>query len=282
MKIYKILTCPFLISLFTIASAQDQNEVSVVDNPVRSTFGSSLIIDNQSVMVNQKGTFMFNIQHRFGLISGEFDELFGLYAPSNIRLGLNYSLFDNLSLGVGFTKSFSMVDFNVKYALLKQSESGRTPLSVTYYGNVGIESGKTPTYEFNSTDRYSFFHQVIIARKFSRNFSVQVSPSISHFNMIEETMNNDHYAVSLYGRMRISSTTSVLAGVDQPLTAHTLNNPHPNLGLGIEFTTSSHAFQLFFANYFEILNQRNNVFNVNDYRDGDFLFGFNITRLWNF
>jgi hypothetical protein len=100
--------------------------------------------------------------------------------------------------------------------------------------------------------------------------------------MIEETMNNDHYAVSLYGRMRVTSTTSVIAGIDQPLTAHTLDNPHPNLGLGIEFTTSSHAFQLFFANYFDILQQRNNVFNVNDYQDGDILFGFNITRLWNF
>lgn len=282
MKIYKILTGLFLINLFILASALGQQEDTAIDNPVRSTFGSSLIIDNQSVMVNQKGTFMFNIQHRFGLISDRFDELFGLYAPSNIRLGLNYSLFDDLSLGVGLTKSYSMVDFNVKYAILHQTESGRIPLSVTYYANIGMESGKTPTYEFNSTDRYSYFHQIIIARKFSRNFSVQVSPSISHFNMIEETMNNDHYAVSLYGRMRVTSTTSVIAGIDQPLTAHTLDNPHPNLGLGIEFTTSSHAFQLFFANYFDILQQRNNVFNVNDYQDGDILFGFNITRLWNF
>lgn len=282
MKYLKIKFSFILLLVAAMVLSQEIAEDIPVDNPVRSTFGSSLIIDNQTVMVPQKGTFLFNIQHRFGVISSEFDELFGLYAPSNIRLGLSYSPLDYLHIGAGLTKSYSMVDFNLKVALLKQTESGNMPVSVSYYGNIGIESGNTPTYEFNSTDRFSYFHQLIIARQFTRHFSVQLSPSVSHFNMIEEVMDNDHYAVSLYGRMKVSSTTSVIAGVDQPITGHQIGNPHPNLGLGIEFTTSSHAFQIFFANYFDIIQQRNNVFNGNDYRDGDFLVGFNITRLWNF
>lgn len=282
MKYIKIKFSFLLLLAAAMVWSQEIAEDIPVDNPVRSTFGSSLIIDNQTVMVPQSGTFLFNIQHRFGVITDEFDELFGLYAPSNIRLGLSYSPLEYLHVGVGLTKSNSMVDFNLKLALLKQTESGNMPVSVTYYGNMGIESGDSPTFDFNTTDRYSYFHQLIIARKFSRNFSLQVSPSVSHFNMIDEVMDNDHYAVSLYGRMRVSSTTSVIAGLDQPITAHQIGNPHPNLGLGVEFTTSSHAFQIFFANYFDIVQQRNNVFNNNDYQNGDFLIGFNITRLWNF
>jgi hypothetical protein len=61
-----------------------------------------------------------------------------------------------------------------------------------------------------------------------------------------------------------------------------MNNPHPNICFGFETTTSSHAFQVFAGNYYGIVPQSNNVFNKNDFRDGQFVIGFNITRLWNF
>ena len=47
-------------------------------------------------------------------------------------------------------------------------------------------------------------------------------------------------------------------------------------------TTSSHAFQVFMGNYNAIVPQYNNKFNQNDFRDWQFVIGFNITRLWNF
>ena len=58
-------------------------------------------------------------------------------------------------------------------------------------------------------------------------------------------------------------------------------------------TTSSHAFQIFIANYYDITHQYNNMFNMNNplgayedanggqHKGGQFLLGFNITRLWN-
>ena len=71
-------------------------------------------------------------------------------------------------------------------------------------------------------------------------------------------------------------------GYDQPLTQHTTNNPHPNICLGIETTTSAHAFQVYVGNYYGIVPQSNSMFNRNDYTEGQFLIGFNITRLWNY
>ena len=86
----------------------------------------------------------------------------------------------------------------------------------------------------------------------------------------------------LGGRYKISERTAIIANYDQPLSEHLTNNPHPNLSFGIELSTSSHAFQIFAGNYYGIVPQSNNVYNQNDYRDGQFLIGFNITRLWNF
>ena len=53
--------------------------------------------------------------------------------------------------------------------------------------------------------------------------------------------------------------------------------PKPNLALGWEINTATHTFQVFAANYSQIINQRNLVFNTNDFAKGKYLIGFNIT-----
>lgn len=285
-----IIMCGFLSPLL----AQEEEGAAVeTKKPERPAFESSWIIDNQTVVVPQKGTLEFMIQHRFGVVSNGITDLWGLYAPSNIRLGFNYTLFDNfgfgalkgpLSIGFGTTKNSRVQDVNIKYGIMEQTRSGNIPVSITYYGNAAMEtqlkSEQLPNR--NESDRYSFFHQIIIARRFSSKLSVQVAPSISHFNTVRSFMNNDHIAVAVSGRYKISAQTAVLVGIDQPITDHTAGNPQPNISFGLEVATSAHAFQIFVTNYSSIVPQRNNVFNQNDPTDDGFLIGFNITRLWNF
>jgi Membrane bound beta barrel domain (DUF5777) len=59
--------------------------------PVKNTFGSVWLIDNQTVMVPIKGTLEFDIHHRFGIVNNGAKDLWGFFAPSNIRLGFTYS-----------------------------------------------------------------------------------------------------------------------------------------------------------------------------------------------
>ena len=53
--------------------------------------------------------------------------------------------------------------------------------------------------------------------------------------------------------------------------------PKPNLALGVEFGTGTHAFQIFGAQYKNIISQKNMGFNLNDFTNGGWLLGFNIT-----
>jgi len=99
---------------------------------------------------------------------------------------------------------------------------------------------------------------------------------------IEKKMENSHLAISVLGRYKVTGKSAIIAGYDQPLTEHLTNNPHPNICFGFETTTSSHAFQVFAGNYFDLVPQSNNMYNRNDFTKGQFLIGFNITRLWNF
>ncbi|GAA4731794.1 DUF5777 family beta-barrel protein [Flavisolibacter ginsenosidimutans] len=298
MKQHKHLLLLYLATLFLLTLtteklfAQDSTEAVVVKKakPVKNTFGSVWVMDNQTVMVPVKGSFELDIQHRFGTVSNGTKDMFGLFAPSNIRLGVSYSPIKKLYLGAGLTKERMQVDVNAKYALLLQTP-GIMPVSVSYFTNMVIDARDKSNFRY-SVDRFSYFNQLLIARKITDRFSAQVAPSFSWFNNaeayvdskgeIQNKMHNYHLAISVLGRLKITEKSSIIAGYDQPLTQHPTNNPHPNICFGFETTTSSHAFQVFAGNYAGIVPQSNNLFNQNDYTQGQFVVGFNITHLWVF
>lgn len=168
---------------------------------------------------------------------------------------------------------------------------GDWPVSVTYFGNMVID-GRDKKFFGRDSDRLSYFHQLLLARKFGSKLSVQVAPSLTYFNSVEgylddngeiqKKLYNAHFAVAYMARYKVSEKMAIIFGVDQPITAHPTNNPYPNVSFGLDMTTSGHSFQVFFGNYGKILPQYNNLFNQNDYKNGYFLIGFNISRLWNF
>jgi len=327
-----LIICLFMLNTTGFAqvdSAAAINEAPVPHKkkPVKNTFQSIWVIDNQSVMVPVKGTMEMDIQHRFGTVNKGTTDLWGLLgASSNIRLGMNYSPVNRLNLGIGITKDNMLLDLSAKYAIITQTK-GKYPVSITYYGNAADDTRKHATiYDgsaiTNNSDRYLFFNQIIIARKFSEKLSVQIAPSLSHQNAVSgyftdstvknifRSMKQDHFAIAVAARYKLTNITSLIFDYDQPITKHPTNNPDPNLSLGFEFNTSGHTFQVFLGNYSYLNPQRNNLFNKNSpfsYNDptkthpdrqvdnpqtpndesvkvkgGRFLIGFNITRLWNY
>lgn len=285
MTYIKILLYLFLMLPFLVFS-QESKEETFEEKPERPAFESSYIIDNPSNVLFGGKTLEIQIKHRFGLVNGGENDLVGIWAPSNIRLGFSYAISDTWTLGFGTTKFDRLQDFSLKVGLLRQTSSGKIPANLTYYGNFTIDARKADNFEF-AQDRFSFFHQVIIARRFGPNLSLQIAPSISHYNVVESRMRNDKVAIALGGRYKISPQTSILIDYSQPFTHHVGgvvldNDPEPGFGIGVEFSTSGHAFQLFITNYSGIVPQKNYAFNQNDFVKGDFLIGFNITRAYRF
>lgn len=281
----------FLLMIIAFNSfAQDSTAAPVPKKvkPVKNTFGSAWLIDNQSVMVPVKGSLESDIQHRFGTVNNGSKDLYGIFAPSNIRLGVSYAPIERLYVGVGLTKERMQADLNAKYALLLQTPH-KMPVSVTWFANVVMDTRSKSNFR-NSVDRFSYFNQLIIARKITEKFSAQVAPGFTWFNNVEgyvdskgqiqKKMHNGHFAISMIGRYKVSQKSAVLLGYDQPLTQHPTNNPHPNICFGFETTTSSHAFQVFAGNYAGIVPQSNNMFNQNDFTKSQYVIGFNITHLW--
>ena len=289
-----LVMCGFL----TGVKAQDSTAAK--EKPVKkrsyakNTFYGDRIIDNQTVMVPVKGTLGFEIMHRFGTVNNGASDLFGVFAGANMKLGMSYVPLSNLEIGVGVSNYNMQVDGSLKYALLKQTRNNGIPVSVTYYGNVAMDTRKkSPSLPLVTTsDRFNYFNQLLVARKVTEALSVQVGISLTHINNvpgyydesnnIKPTMKNDHFAFCASGRYKITTKTAIIVNYDQPLTQHPMNNPHPNLSAGLEMETSGHTFQVFAGNYGYTLPQDNNFLNQNDFTKGQFVIGFNISRLWNF
>jgi Membrane bound beta barrel domain (DUF5777) len=132
--------------------AQDPTETPAVKKakPVKNTFGSVWLMDNQTVMVPIKGTLEFDIQHRFGTVNKGAKDLWGFFAPSNIRLGVNYSPVSKLFVGAGITKERMQIDLNAKYALLQQTTDNKMPVSVSYFGNIVMDARDKSNFRYGA------------------------------------------------------------------------------------------------------------------------------------
>jgi hypothetical protein len=282
-----LLLSAFIISLSAQEEAQPQPQES--SKPVRFTFGTGILIDNQTVATPYKGGLELQIHHRFSLIEN-YHNLFGIYGAANTRIGLNFGITDRLMLGAGTTKDYKLQDLQWKYLILQQKEDNSMPVSLSYYGNIVIDLRKDenfgPIERYKDIHRLSYFNQLIIARKFNDVFSLQIAPSVIYFNSVPQYSNESKYknlnfGLSAGAKATVVGSQSIILEYDQLLTKQNLDEEHtspkPNLSLGWEVGTATHTFQIFVANYSQIINQRNLVFNTNDFSKGEYLVGFNIT-----
>lgn len=311
-----ILVIVLLSFISVVSFAQevaDSTEVEVIekDKPVRSPFESGYLIDAQTTLIPNVNTLEMVIQHKFGTIDNGRSDLWGIYAPANIRLGLNYVPLKNFQIGAGITKAKMATDLNAKWTILEQTRQNTIPVAVALYGVMAIDgrnisdfsdsvSVASPVGEVNAfafPDRLSYFSQLIIGRKFNDWLSLQAGVSFTHYNLTHYKrvgMQYDHDKIGLHfsGRIKVSPQGSVIFTYDAPLKIKDISEqaewsadfPHPksNMSFGYEISTSTHAFQIYAGTANSFLLQENMMWNQNSITKDNFAIGFTITRLWGF
>ena len=286
MKINKsILIALFVLPITLLAQVKDSTAVSTKTTKSkfeRAAFESSALLESQTNVVNVKGTLEMTINHRFGIVNSgpNSNDGLGIWAPANIRFALNYAITNSINVGFGTTKDSRLQDFSLKAALLRQTKDGKTPLSITYFGTMAYDA-RTPENFVHSTDRWSYYNQLIFAKRINRSISLQISPSISHLNYVESPMPSNVFATEIGTRVKVTPTMAVIADYNYSFAKYSTNLTKPGMGLGMEYSTGSHAFQLFITNYRSILPQYNTMLNQNDFFNGKYAIGFNITRLFH-
>ena len=302
LKISALILLTVLLSQISVF-AQDEAASKPDNSPVRPAFESGLLFDAATTTVQPAKTLEMILEHRFGTIENSYHDLFGVWAPANIRLGLNYSILNNFAVGIGATKFNKMEDIQLKYRVIEQTRSNSVPVTVMVYEVIGIDGSPntkwdgtpdtvaTKSYKFNN--RMSYFTQLLISRRFNDHLSLQFAPGFTHYNCVTKAYDHDRISLSFAGRYKFTPQGSFIFSGDFPLQIQKISEHNKayndaaekvkaNICVGFEVSTSTHTFHIYLASAQGILPQEDIMWNKKDFFNGEFLLGLNITRLWNF
>jgi Membrane bound beta barrel domain (DUF5777) len=286
----KYLQTLFLLATFFVAqtiSAQDLLKDLEDKNPpkqyVTSAFKSSRVINAHSMEMIGAGAMDFRILHRFGPINQGIGDLFGLDQAS-MRMGFDFGLTKNLTIGIGRTTFKKELDGFLKYRIIQQSTGAKaSPISLLAVMGLSVYTFKSPdpTKPISFNDRVGSYFQVIAGRKFSSNFSMQISPTMVHRNVVAANDVNDIFAFGIGARYKFSKRMALVADysyVANGLPNSTGKNP---LSIGVDIETGGHVFQLHFSNT-PGMNERSFLTEtVNSWGKGEIQFGFNLSRIFD-
>ncbi len=255
----------------------------------KSTFKSSRVINGHSTERIAPGAMEFRIHHRFGPLNGGAYNLWGL-DQAYIRFGLDFGLTDRLMVGFGRSSYEKTYDGFVKYAILRQGEGkGTQGISLVYLGGMSINSLKweEPDRDNVFSQRLSFVHQLLIARKFSSNFSMQLSPSIVHKNFVNTSEDLNLFPVIGIGARHKISKRVALTGeyfyrleVGDADIAPNFQDFYNSFSLGVDIETGGHVFQLHVTNSIQMVEKGFMTETTGQWGDGGIQFGFNIQRVF--
>ena len=268
--------------------AQDEDLLKLVaeDKPkkeyVYNAFKSTRVIMSHSMEMLRPGVLDFRILHRFGRINGGPYEFFGLDGPATVRLGLDYGITDDLTVGIGRSTLNKELDGFLKYRILHQATGPKAvPFSLIVIGGTTLTTlhWSDPTRENYFSSRVAYYGQMIIGHKFSDALTIQLMPTILHRNLVPtEEDPNDLFAAGIGGRVKLSKRVSLNADYHYVINQNENAGMHNPLSIGFDIETGGHVFQLHFTNA-RGMNERAFLANTEySWGDGDIFFGFNISR----
>ena len=278
---FKILIIFICFTYFGFAQDDLLSEIDVESESstaVSSVFKGLKIINFESTKLVGKGGFYFVVSHRFGSVKNGFENLFGL-DEAVTHLNFIYGLTEGINVSASRSSNQKIYELASKFRIIKQSE--RFPFSVVGYtsvlANTALSTDNLPKLEFKH--RLSYVAQLLISRKVNNKLSLQFTPTFFHDNyVVNDLQDNSQYGLIFGGRYKLGKRWSFnleygthLNRADNSL----YNNP---LSLGFDLETGGHVFQLHFTNS-QFMNANGVLGNsTGDWSEGDFYFGFNISR----
>lgn len=270
------------ISVFSQDDQSEKKEDAAKTEYTSETFKTTRLALGHSVENPNNGDLLFLISHHFGNISSGAYEFFGL-DQATIRLGFEYGINDRLAVGIGRSSYKKNYDGFIKYKLLRQSKGAKNmPVSMNLLAGMSVTSLKwsDPNRENLFSSRLSYLYQILISRKFNKNLSLQLMPSLVHKNLVATKEDkNDIISIGAGGRYNFTKKASINIEYHYVLPDQINSYDYTNsLTIGFDIDTGGHVFQLFFTNSVPI-NVSDFITNTTDsWGNGDIYFGFNISR----
>lgn len=263
----------FALVLILRTSAQDE------EKQLKNVFQGTRFINLQSANVDAKNELQMFIQHRFGNINGGFYEFFGLDEAS-MRLGFEYGLTKNFTVGVGRSTYMKTYDSFLKYRILTQNSSMPLTVTATVAGSFPTIKNVIPDEFSDFTEKASGNVQLHVAKSWKR-VGFQVSPGYIGTGYIPVENNSySFFTLAAGGSVKLSKKVSLnLEYLYRFEDEIDYVNP---LSASIDLDTGGHLFQIVVSNSQQMFDQAIITNPTGDWAEGSLYLGFNLVRGFNF
>lgn len=250
---------------------------------IKYAFKSPRVINSHSIEFLNPGTMDFRILHRFGQLDKGYENFFGLDQAS-MRMGFDFGILHNLMAGIGRSTYKKELDGFIKYAPIRQSTGPwSSPVTVAFVTGMTLDGmpWADPDRKNFYTSRLAYYFQAIIGRKFSESFSLQISPTMVHKNLVPlETDPNNIYALGLGGRLKLSKRIALTWDYSHVLIGMPDSGYYHPLSVGFDIETGGHVFQLHFSNSTGMNERAFITETTGQWGKGEIRFGFNLSRVF--
>ncbi|MFM9947005.1 MAG: DUF5777 family beta-barrel protein [Saprospiraceae bacterium] len=248
-----------------------------------ASFKTSRVINLHSLENTASGVLDFKISHRFNTVQNGLYDFFGLDG-ANLRIGFDYGVTDRLVVGIGRSNYEKTLDGFAKYKILRQSKGKRNmPVTLAAFGSVAMQTLKwaNPDRDNHFSSRLYYTGQLIIGRKISEGFSLQLSPTIVHRNLVATfDESNDVLALGIGTRIKLTKRMAINLEYIYVLPDQLAPQFVNSLSVGLDIETGGHVFQLHFSNSRIMVEKGFIAETTNKWEDGGIHFGFNISRVF--
>jgi len=299
-KILSLLV--FCLGFVVVTMAQEATETAKKEAPAKkytkAIFNSTKIINMQSTEIVTPGVLQFMISHHFSNIwnkdggSQNIAQLFGLNSGvAHTYLSFDYSPLKFMNLGIAAAGS-SKYEGWAKFRIIRQQTGAKNiPVTVGWYSLANVNTAKDPENEFTG-NRFAFMNQLLISRKFSDKFSLQLMPTWIHYNVVPYGINNSNevFSVGLAAKYKARAKMNITFEYARQLNMYenlisktgALIQYQPDLlSLGIEINTGGHLFQFYIGSTTDASAIDQLSRNNSSIKDGNFAIGFTINRGMN-
>jgi len=295
MRIKHLIAVSFLcLGVVSSSLAQDslldilKKESSKEPQYTIATFQATRIQLSHSVQTRKKNTLEISAMTRYWNTPSETNNAF-VAERMSARFGLEYGITDRFTFGAGFSTINSITDVFMKYRLMRQQDNGGNKLSITLLQTVSHNGKNSSFYNVVNSESFSeklsFVSQLLIARKFDRNFSLQIMPTfIKRNTIIWPSDDQNHFALGFGARYKVGRHVAIAAEsyyISNPIESINTFSPF-SLGVNWELSDLMLQFKMtntpnFVEEAFITRTRRN--FN---FKDGNFFFGFHATYFIQF
>lgn len=288
MRKFLFISTLFLSSSMTLMAQDDL--LNELDEATKNTttyelpaFKAMKIGNLQSTKVADKGDSFLYVSHRFGALEDGLSTLFGL-DEANTKIQYTWSFFDGFQFSLSresFQKTYAL---STKYRITKQSN--KFPFNITGYHTANYNTQLAKSDISSDTDRLSYAHQLLISRRISKAFSLEMAPTYvrqnhQNLNFLAEDINeiiepkHDQFALGFGGRLKLSKRVSLNGEYILNTSRQDNNRFSDAFAFGMDIETGGHVFQLLFSN-----SRSTNEPSFISIAEGDLVFGFNIVRVF--